>query len=132
MLRRHGRRPSIKFGSSDALRIDVRREAGPIKGIRMSHELETHRPDDGRPAVRRAIGAAVFGAFVITIAIAGAFAIAETPRPLTDVALTLASSEVFELIPAPVDVDAQAAQAAAPSSGSDEDPGPQATFDVIG
>jgi hypothetical protein len=89
------------------LRIDARREAGPIKGIRMSHELESHRPDDGRPAARRAIGAAVFGAFVITIAIAGAFAIAETPRPLTDVALTLASSEVFELMPAPVEVEVQ-------------------------
>ena len=132
MLRRHGRRPSIKFGSSDALRIDVRREAGPIKGIRMSHELESHRPDEGRPAARCTIGAAVFGAFVITIAIAGAFAIAETPRPLADVALTLASSEVFELMPAPVEVDAQPVQAAAPSSGSDEDPGLQATFGVFG
>jgi hypothetical protein len=131
MLRRLRRRPSIKFGSSDALRIDARREAGPIKGIRMSHELESHRPDDG-PAARRAIGAAVFGAFVITIAIAGAFAIAETPRPLTDVALTLASSEVFELMPAPVEVKVQPVQALAPSSGSDEDPSLQATFDVIG
>jgi hypothetical protein len=113
------------------LRIDARREAGPIKGIRMSHELELHRPDNGRPAARRAIGTAVFGAFVITIAIAGAFAIAETPRPLTDVALSLASSEVFELMPAPVEAE-KPVQALAPSSGSDEDPGLQATFDVIG
>ncbi len=98
----------------------------------MRHELEMPRPDDGRPAARRAIATALFGAFVITIAIAGAFAIAEAPRQLTDVALTLASTEVFELMPAPVEVDAQPAQALAPPSGSYEDPSPQVTFDVIG
>lgn len=98
----------------------------------MSHELEMPRPDDGRPAARRAIATALFGAFVITIAIAGAFAIAEAPRQLTDVALTLGSTQVFELMPAPVEVDLQPAQALAPPSGSYEDPSPQVTFDVLG
>ena len=98
----------------------------------MRHEPGMPRPDEGRPAARRAIGTALFGAFVITIAIAGAFAIAEAPRQLTDVALTLASTEVFELMPAPVEVDAQPAQALAPPSGSYEDPSPQVTFDVFG
>ena len=105
---------------------------GPIKGIRMSHELKLRRPDDGRPPAGRVIGAAVFGAVIIMIAIAGAFAVADTPRQLTDVALTLASTEVFELMPAPVEVEAQPAQALAPSSGSDEDPGLQVPFGVFG
>jgi len=66
------------------------------------------------------------------IAIVGAFAVADAPRQLTDVALTLASSKVFELMPAPVEVESQPAQALAPSSGSDEDSGLQARFGVFG
>jgi len=115
------------------LRIEARREAGTIKGIRMSHELKLRRPDDGRhPPAGRLIAPAVFGAVIIMIAIAGAFAVADTPRQLNDVALTLASTEVFELMPAPVEVEAQPAQALAPSSGSDEDPGLQVSLGVFG
>ena len=77
----------------------------------------------------RPLVGALFGAAATIIALTGAVAIADTPRQLSDVVQVIASTEVFEIMPASFDDEPQI-QALTPATGAYDEPALQITYDV--
>jgi hypothetical protein len=77
------------------------------------------------------IGAAAFGAFLTVVALSGAFAIADTPRPLTEVANAMASTEGLEVMPSSFETVAEE-RPITPSGDDYMDAALQATYSLIG
>ena len=76
------------------------------------------------------ISAALLGALLTIIALTGAFVIADTPRPLTEVANAMAS-EGFEVVPSSFATVAEE-PSIAPSGDDYMDAAMQVTFSLIG
>ncbi|HTN49805.1 MAG TPA: hypothetical protein VMK32_10275 [Burkholderiaceae bacterium] len=84
----------------------------------------------GRPGAERAIAGALFGAVIVVIALAGAFAIADTPRQFADVVNALVSTASSEGTPPSFEPTAGTASTSF-SRGVHIDPHVQVTIDVF-
>jgi len=77
------------------------------------------------------IGAAALGALLTVIALTGAFAIADTPRPLTEVTNAMASTDGFEVVPSSFETVAEE-RPTTPSADDYMDAVLQVTSSLIG
>lgn len=77
------------------------------------------------------IGMAAFGALLTVIALVGAFAIADTPRQLTEVANAVASTDGFEIYTPSLTAVAEE-RTTPPATSDDADLGLQDVYSMFG
>ena len=94
----------------------------------MQTPLRSRQSNDQPTPAHRALVSALFGAVLTVIALTGAVTIADTPRQLETITQSLASTEVFEILPP--GYDEPPTPALVPASGNYEDFGLQVTYEM--